>query len=141
MSRRPVGYLLLAGGALVMLYPLAWLVAGSVKPSDEIFNGSGLWPRQPTLDNYRTGWAALGVGFGTFFANSFVISVAAVLGNLLSCSMAAYAFARLRIRKASSRVPLCAQPSSMAATALPVAVLLKAKIPPGEFRLASSLRA
>ncbi len=98
MSRRPVGYLLLAGGALVMLYPLAWLVAGSVKPSDEIFNGSGLWPRQPTLDNYRTGWAALGLGFGTFFANSFVISVAAVLGNLLSCSMAAYAFARLSFR-------------------------------------------
>lgn len=98
MTRRLWRHLLLTGGALVMLYPLAWLVAGSVKPGDEIFSGSGLWPRQPTLDNYRTGWAALGIGFGTFFVNSFVISVAAVLGNLLSCSMAAYAFARLSFR-------------------------------------------
>jgi multiple sugar transport system permease protein len=98
VTRRLWRHLLLTGGALVMLYPLAWLVAGSVKPGDEIFSGSGLWPRQPTLDNYRTGWAALGIGFGTFFVNSFVISVAAVLGNLLSCSMAAYAFARLSFR-------------------------------------------
>jgi multiple sugar transport system permease protein len=92
---RLVRHLLLAGGALVMLYPLAWMVSASVKPSAEIFNGSGLWPSDPTLDNYRTGWLALGTGFGTFFVNSLVISSATVAGNVLSCSMAAYAFARL----------------------------------------------
>jgi multiple sugar transport system permease protein len=88
--------MLLTGGALVMLYPLLWMVSASVKPAGEIFGGAGLWPKEPTLDNYRLGWVALGLGFGTFFGNSLVISLAAVVGNVLSCSMAAYAFARLR---------------------------------------------
>jgi multiple sugar transport system permease protein len=96
MILRLTRHLLLAGGALVMLYPLLWMVSGSVKPADEIFSGSGLWPGEFALDNYRDGWVALGRGFGTFFGNSFVISLAAVVGNVLSCSMAAYAFARLR---------------------------------------------
>jgi multiple sugar transport system permease protein len=87
----------LAGGALVMLYPLLWLVSASLKPSRDVL-GSGLWPGHPILDNYRTGWTALGTGFEVFFANSLLISVAAVVGNLLSCSMAAYAFARLSFR-------------------------------------------
>ncbi len=98
MTRRLPRHLLLAGGALVMLYPLLWMVSASVKPPQEIFGGSGLWPRQPTLDNYRTGWVALGTGFATFYGNSLVISSAAVVGNMLSCSMAAYAFARLSFR-------------------------------------------
>ncbi len=95
MTRRLLRQLVLAGGALAMLYPLLWMVSASVKPVDEIFAGSGLWPRHPTLDNYRTGWTALGLGFGTFFVNSMVISLASVIGNMLSCSMAAYALARL----------------------------------------------
>jgi multiple sugar transport system permease protein len=98
VTRRLSGHLLLAGGGLVMLYPLLWMVSGSLKSTDEIFHGAGLWPTNFTLDNYRAGWVALGVGFGGFFANSFVISAAASIGNVVSCSMAAYAFARLRFR-------------------------------------------
>jgi len=98
MTRRLLRQALLAGGALVMLYPLLWMLAASVKPTEEIFGGPGLWPRHPTLDNYRSGWVALGVGFTTFFGNSLLISSAAVIGNMLSCSMAAYAFARLSFR-------------------------------------------
>jgi ABC-type glycerol-3-phosphate transport system permease component len=91
-------HLLLLTGALAMLYPLLWMLSASVRPVDEIFTGPGLVSRHPTLDNYRAGWSALGLGFGTFFVNSLVISCAAVVGNLLSCSMAAYAFARLSFR-------------------------------------------
>jgi multiple sugar transport system permease protein len=96
MIRRLSSHLLLIGGALVMLYPLLWMASSSLKPAEEIFGNAGLWPTQATLDNYRSGWLALGTSFATFFGNSLVISLAAVVGNVVSCSMAAYAFARLR---------------------------------------------
>src|SRR5690606_12221396 len=46
--------------------------------------------------SFVRGWNGLRVSFGTFFLNSFAISILAVFGNLLTCSLAAYAFARLR---------------------------------------------
>jgi ABC-type glycerol-3-phosphate transport system permease component len=96
--QRATSHTLLTGGALAMLYPLLWMISSSFKPTHEIFTNPGLWPHHPTLANYRTGWTALGTNFGWFYANSFLISLAAVAGNTLSCSMAAYAFARLRFR-------------------------------------------
>jgi multiple sugar transport system permease protein len=89
--RRVVPHALLIVGALVMLYPLLWMAVMSLKPG-------GLPAPGFTVDNYVEGWTALGVDFGQFFVNSFVVSILAVAGNTVSCSMAAYAFARLRFR-------------------------------------------
>ncbi|MEU4232381.1 carbohydrate ABC transporter permease [Nonomuraea sp. NPDC026600] len=97
-SRRWAVHLLVVVGALVMLYPLFWLISASFKPNDEIFTDPGLVPQTVVADNYATGWTALGVPFSGFFANSFLIAGAAVIGNVMSCSMAAYAFARLSFR-------------------------------------------
>ncbi|MDX7324808.1 hypothetical protein SJ307_23050, partial [Providencia rettgeri] len=47
---------------------------------------------------YIRGWNGLKVGFETFFKNSLVIALLSVVGNVLGCSMAAYAFARLEFR-------------------------------------------
>ncbi|MGW4956375.1 carbohydrate ABC transporter permease [Nonomuraea sp. NPDC004186] len=97
-SRRWALHLLVVVGALVMLYPLFWLISSSFKPNNEIFTDPGLVPETVVADNYATGWTALGVPFSGFFANSFVIAAAAVAGNVMSCSMAAFAFARLSFR-------------------------------------------
>ncbi|MEU6780352.1 carbohydrate ABC transporter permease [Nonomuraea angiospora] len=97
-SRRWALHLLVVVGALVMLYPLFWLISSSFKPNDEIFTDPGLVPETVVADNYATGWTALGVPFSGFFANSFIIAAAAVAGNVMSCSMAAFAFARLSFR-------------------------------------------
>ncbi|MEV4015611.1 carbohydrate ABC transporter permease [Nonomuraea angiospora] len=97
-SRRWALHLLVVAGALVMLYPLFWLISSSFKPNDEIFTDPGLVPETVVADNYATGWTALGVPFSGFFANSFLIAAAAVAGNVMSCSMAAFAFARLSFR-------------------------------------------
>ena len=81
----------------LMLYPVLWMLASSFRPVDEIFSADGLLPVHPTLRNYVEGWRFFGDRtFGTFFVNSFVLSTIAIMGNLVSCSMAAYAFARLR---------------------------------------------
>lgn len=99
LSRRRglAAHALLIGLALIMLYPVLWMIASSLRENEAIFTSSGLWVSNPTLRNYVEGWTMLeGASFTTFFLNSFVISALCIIGNLLSCSMAAYAFARLQ---------------------------------------------
>nr|WP_235941623.1 carbohydrate ABC transporter permease [Paenibacillus puerhi] len=82
-----------------MLYPVLWLLSSSFKPNQLIFSDTSLWPKQVTLENYAKGWQGLqGTSFGRFFLNSAHISVMSVLGNIITCSLAAYAFARLDFR-------------------------------------------
>jgi multiple sugar transport system permease protein len=50
-----------------------------------------------TIENYITGWKGYaGVSFGRFFVNSLFMCAVAIVGNLIACTMAAYAFARLK---------------------------------------------
>lgn len=94
-AKAVMAHLALIAGAIVMLYPLAWMVSSSLKPNELIFSDLSLWPRELRPQNYADGWKGIGVSFGRFFFNSFVISALSVIGNVISCSMAAYAFARL----------------------------------------------
>nr|WP_232848128.1 carbohydrate ABC transporter permease [Occultella kanbiaonis] len=93
--RSIVRHALLIAFGLVMLYPLLWMVSSSMKPNDIIFRDPSLLPAEWDLSNYTVGWNALAHPFTHYLANSAVVVVGAVLGNLISCSMAAYAFARL----------------------------------------------
>lgn len=88
------GFLILC--TLIMIYPLVWMVMASIKPDNEIFNTSlSLWPQEFKFSNYPEGWNTLSVSFGRFFANSMFVTTMAVIGNVMSASFAAYAFARL----------------------------------------------
>ncbi len=89
----------LISAAFAMVYPLLWMTSSAFRPSEQVLLADGLWVDQPTLINFVNGWKGFGsVGFGTFFLNSFVIAVLSVIGNVLSCALAAYAFARLPFR-------------------------------------------
>jgi len=92
---RLLKHLLLVGFGLVMLYPLLWMVSSSLKPEELIFREPGLWPSTFTLENYREGWSALKHSFGYYLWNSAVLTGLTVVANLVACSLAAYAFARL----------------------------------------------
>ena len=96
--RRVLKHTLLIGFGVVMLYPLLWMVASSVKPTETIFRDPSLWPAGFNLDNYLDGWTALNNPFHHYLLNSAVIAAGAIAGNLLSCSLAAYAFARMEFR-------------------------------------------
>lgn len=89
-------HIFLIGLSIVMLYPLFWLLASSLKPENEIFSTLTLWPSQFNWDNYTKGWNALPKSFTVFYTNSAIVTVLSVIGNLISCSFAAYAFARLQ---------------------------------------------
>ncbi|MDR3051567.1 MAG: carbohydrate ABC transporter permease [Oscillospiraceae bacterium] len=84
---------------VIMLYPVAWLIASSLKAGNTIFSDPGLIPKSVTLEHYIKGWAGVGrIHFSKFFLNSFFVCFWVIVGNLVSCSMAAYAFARLRFK-------------------------------------------
>ncbi|MGW7679428.1 carbohydrate ABC transporter permease [Kribbella sp. NPDC054772] len=88
-------HVLLAGSALVMLYPVIWMVVSSLRPGNEIFRDPGILIKDLRIENYRVGWHALTEPFTRYLLNSAVVVLGSILGNLVSCSMAAYAFARL----------------------------------------------
>jgi multiple sugar transport system permease protein len=88
-------HLALAASALVMLYPVIWMVVSSLRPGNEIFRDPGILVKDLKIENYRAGWNALTEPFTRYLLNSAVVVLGAIIGNLVSCSMAAYAFARL----------------------------------------------
>ncbi|WP_237728141.1 carbohydrate ABC transporter permease [Cellulomonas sp. APG4] len=97
-ARSLVKHGMLIAVGFVMLYPLLWMLASSFKPNALIFRDPALIPSEIDLSNYTVGWDALLHPFSHYLMNSFIIVAGAVLGNLISCSMAAYAFARLNFR-------------------------------------------
>ncbi|WP_433290352.1 carbohydrate ABC transporter permease [Pseudonocardia sp. CA-142604] len=84
---------------VVLLYPVAWTIGASFKPSTDIVGSLELFPAEPTGANYaRAAEGIAGVSVWTFFRNSVVLAGLAVLGTVASSAMAGYAFARLRFR-------------------------------------------
>jgi multiple sugar transport system permease protein len=83
---------------IIMIYPLIWMAVSSFKPGHLVLSEPGLIPSEVTLDNFRDGWHTLNRPFSVFFINSFIVTIGSILGNLFSCSLAAYALARLQFR-------------------------------------------
>jgi multiple sugar transport system permease protein len=87
------GLLILVG--MLFLAPALWMFSSSLKPDYEIFaTPPGLWPAQPRWQNYAEALTAL--PFGRFAINTLIIAAGSIIGHLLSCSLVAYGFARLR---------------------------------------------
>jgi multiple sugar transport system permease protein len=83
----------------VMLYPILWMISNSFKTNSEIFNSFSLIPKTFNLDNYTRGWMYnKSTTFATFFLNSFVYTIIATLGAVLSSSLVAYGFSRIKFR-------------------------------------------
>lgn len=103
-QKQPLGwkyllmYGLLGAIALVMLFPLLWLISTALKSSTEnIFQSPPqLLPSQPTLDNFVQVWQTN--PFGQYLFNSTIVAVLTVGLNLLFCALAAYPLARLEFR-------------------------------------------
>ncbi len=87
-------------GAIIMIYPLVWMVSSSLKETGTIFTtATDILPRSFTFDNYINGWKGFaGVSFATFFKNSLFISVVATIGAVLSSAIIAFGFARCEFK-------------------------------------------
>ena len=91
-----VTYVLLSLGAVLMVAPFFWMVATSFKIPANQFSMT-LIPNPGTLENYRDLFG-VDLNFPLMFFNSTMISSLITIGQLLTCSMAAFAFAVVKFR-------------------------------------------
>ncbi|SFM39706.1 multiple sugar transport system permease protein [Gracilibacillus orientalis] len=91
-------HVLVGGFAILILYPVIWLVMSSFKRSNQIFvTAESLLPSPFILGNYAQGWEGFGdYGFSTFIGNTLVFVLFVLVGHLISCSLIAFGFARLK---------------------------------------------
>ncbi|ACZ43411.1 binding-protein-dependent transport systems inner membrane component [Thermobaculum terrenum ATCC BAA-798] len=87
--------LIILVGAVIIMIPLAWMVSTSLKRPLDVYLFPPKWvPVPPQWGNYAEVFSA--VPFGRYMLNSAFVSGMVVLGSVLSSSLAAYSFARLR---------------------------------------------
>ncbi|MDP9137179.1 MAG: carbohydrate ABC transporter permease [Pseudomonadota bacterium] len=89
------------GGVIVLLLtivlvPIYWMVAASLKSNKEISQDATLYPHAPTFDNYRRLFSQK--EFADYLLNSLVVTTASVALALVAGSLGAYAIARFRLR-------------------------------------------
>lgn len=90
-----VTYTLLSIFGLSMLFPFLWMISTSLKDPSQVFTASiQMLPRPVVFRNYLDAWNA--IPFGHFYLNSIIVAFFVTLGSLITSSMAAYAFARLK---------------------------------------------
>ncbi|MNS88071.1 Lactose transport system permease protein LacG [compost metagenome] len=88
-------HIILTLGALIMIFPFLWTVSSSLKDMSQIFLLPPAWIPHPfQWSNYVDSLTA--APFGLAYWNSFYITGVVVLTTVLTASMAAYAFAKIR---------------------------------------------
>lgn len=85
-------------GSVLMLLPFIWMVSTSLKPGADVFREypPKLIPTTIQWGNYRE--ALTSMPFDRFYLNSFIVAISVTTLQLLTSSLAAFAFARLRFR-------------------------------------------
>ena len=92
---RGILYFILALLALIYGVPFFWLVSSSLKTSTELYQLPVVWvPKAPQWDNYVK--AVTAFPFLKYLGNTMIIVVCNIVGSVLSCTLVAYGFARIR---------------------------------------------
>jgi multiple sugar transport system permease protein len=97
-SQRAGAYVLLFAATGVFLLPFLWMVTTSLKSDAEnLAFPPDFLPSAFHFENYARGWSG-SLPFTRFLLNTVVITALSMAGNLISCVLPAYAFARMRAR-------------------------------------------
>lgn len=97
VTKQVLLHVVVYAAALLTVAPFAWMVLTSFKPLGEIFTYPPTWwPENFTYENYASAFEA--APFGRFYLNSLFVALAVTVGQLITCSLAAYAFARMQFR-------------------------------------------
>lgn len=100
IARKTLYHILVLLFGFIMIYPVLWMISGSFKDNSEILRGTlSLVPAEFKASNYHTGWKGFGgTTFATFFKNSILVTTVATFGTVLSSSLVAYSFSRIKFR-------------------------------------------
>jgi len=92
-------HVILLVGAVIVMIPLAWMLSTSLKAPYQIKKFPPIWiPNPVVLENYVRAFTIFPIPFYTFIRNSLFLSLSNVVGSVVSNSIVAFAFARLRFR-------------------------------------------
>lgn len=92
----------LCAGAILMMLPFLWMFSASLRPAGEAYRlPPTLLPDVWDLTSYNQVFSS-GLPFLRMYWNSFVVAAVTTSGVLLTASMTAFAFARLRFRGAGT---------------------------------------
>lgn len=90
-----IRYIIIIGFALMFLAPLFWMLMASFSNVQEINNANLLFiPKKFNFENYK--YALTLMPFGRYALNTIIVTFLTIVGTVMSCSMAAYAFSRLK---------------------------------------------
>jgi ABC-type glycerol-3-phosphate transport system permease component len=90
-----LSYLVVVIGAVVVFFPFYWQISTSLKAPQDLFRWPPLWAPWPLhFENYAE--VVYVVPLWDYIRNSLIICTAVIIGTVISCSLAAYGFARLR---------------------------------------------
>ena len=82
--------------SLIVVFPFFWMIICSFKSSSEVLSKNSFWPSVWHVENYALAWGR--ARFDIYFRNSTLMALASVAGQLITSSMAAYAFAELKFK-------------------------------------------
>jgi len=88
---------LLAGGALLWVYPFIWMVSASLKSSMEVFTaGLTLIPEDFAWENYTRAW--VDAGFSRYMLNTVLVTLATVAIVVVRCALCGYVLGRYQFK-------------------------------------------
>lgn len=91
-----IATIILVIGSVVVLMPLAWMLATALKSDAEIYTNTSFIPQAWAWDNFSKAWNS--APFGTYLKNTLFLTVVGMFASLLSNSLVAYGFARINFK-------------------------------------------
>lgn len=96
-THKIVVYTFLGLFSLYFLFPFAWVILTALKNESEVFTfPPKIFPSHPQFHNFIDAWTKQ--PFGLFFKNSVIVTVMTTIGQVASCSLIAYGFARFEFK-------------------------------------------
>jgi multiple sugar transport system permease protein len=93
IAKRALGMLPLVVAAIIVVAPVWWTVVSSLRPASESFRLPPVWvPLHPDWSNYASVFNT--IPYGTYVLNSVIVTVSVVVGQIVTATLAGYAFAR-----------------------------------------------
>ena len=98
-QRRPVTpatvglFGLLGTATLIAMFPIIWLLSGSLQTAEELYGGEQFFPTAPQWTNYVTGW--VDGNLAVYLGNSLFYTLTSIALILAVASLAGYALARI----------------------------------------------
>ena len=98
--KKVIYHILVLAFGFIMIYPVLWMISGSLKDNAEILRGTlSLVPSELRWNNYARGFKGFGgTSFAVFFKNSLFVTTIATFGTVISSALVAYALSRIRFK-------------------------------------------